>query len=263
MAVNGREHSTIEIPIMDKQIRKLRKLKNKPGALGVGRDAPLWRTRRSIRKARRFGRVLARGKTPDSDMHLKLHVYKNVEEFAGVFFPDFKQPIAKQEALGRVKQMIAQLGYTVVERNETKPWGGFYRLSDDDAGQFIHDFFPGLTLHEARLGRADVRLSPKFLLIAPGTRLSWQYHNRRAERWHFLTAGTYTSSDSDDQPEPTRAPAGTIVQLATSFRHRVTAPNDTDYVLVAEVWQHTDLSQLSDEDDIIRLQDDYSRTLHR
>src|SRR6476620_7284010 len=235
---------------MDKKIQKLRKLKTSPGALGVGRNTPLWRTRHTLRKARRFGRIARRGSNSGSAIYPKLHVYKNVDEFAGTFFPDFKQPIPKQVALGRVKRMIDQLGYTIVERNETKPWGGMYRLSDEDAGQFIHDFFPGLTLHEARLGRPDVRLSPKFLLIAPGSRLSWQYHTRRAERWHFLTGGTYTTSKTDVQPDPTDAPAGSIVQLGTTIRHRVSAPTDTEYVLVAEVWQHTEPAQLSDEDDI-------------
>ena len=244
---------------MDAKIHKLRKLKNKPGALGVGRIAPLWRTRRTIRKARRFGRIMRRVIPAKSPMNPMLHVYKDVDEFAEAFFPDFSTPIPKKVALKRVTQMIDQLGYTIVERDEEKPWGGMYRMSDDEAGQFIHDFFPGLTLDEARLGRPDVRLSPKFLLIAPGTRLSWQYHNRRAERWHFLTGGTYTLSDDDEQPEPTIATAGTILQLATKTRHRVSAPDNSHYVLVAEVWQHTDPNQLSDEQDIIRIQDDYRR----
>lgn len=245
---------------MDVKNKKLRKLKNQPGALGIGRTSPLWRTRRTIRKVRRFGRIL-QGKQPTNLVKdAGLNVYKTVDEFAGTFFPDFTKPITKHDALSRVKQMIEQLGYTVVEANETKPWGGMYRLSDDDAGQFIHDFFPGLSLNEARLGRPDVRLSPKFLLIAPGTRLSWQYHMRRAERWHFLTSGTYTVSKTNDEPEVTVAPAGTITQLAAQTRHRVTSPNQSQYVLVAEVWQHTDPQQLSDEDDIIRLQDDYRRT---
>jgi hypothetical protein len=32
-----------------------------------------------------------------------------------------------------------------------------------------------------------------------------------------------------------------------------------DWGIVAEIWQHTDESNPSDEDDIVRLQDDYSR----
>lgn len=244
---------------MDRKIHKLRKLKDVPGALGVGRNTPFWRTRRGIRKVRRFGRMFRRGGQANPVAYSGLHIYKSVDEFAGTFFPDFSQAITKPEALGRVKEMIGQLGYSITEQDEAKPWGGMYRMPDDEAGQFIHDFFPGLTLDEARLGRSDVRLSPKFLLIAPGTRLSWQYHNRRAERWHFLTGGTYTLSETDDQPEPTTAPAGTIVQLDTRMRHRVSSPDRKQYVLVAEIWQHTDSSKLSDEDDIVRIQDDYKR----
>lgn len=244
---------------MDSKIKKLRKLKNKPGALGVGRSTPLWRTRRGIRKARRFGRVIRRADPTKPHIHPNLHVYKNVEEFVESFFPDFKHGLSKDEALKRVGLMAEQLGYTIVEGDETKPWGGFYRLSDKDAGQFIHDFFPGLTLNEARLGKPDVKLSPKFLLIEPDARLSWQYHHRRAERWHFLTDGTYALSDTDEQPMMINASAGSILQLSAGMRHRVGATNETGYALVAEVWQHTDPAQLSDEDDIVRLQDDYHR----
>lgn len=241
---------------MDAKILKLRKLKNKPGALGVGRSRFLWRTRRRVRKLTHFGQTL-RGLKPR--YRKQLHVYTNVDEFARSFFPDFNQPIAKDAAFERVVEMIGELGYTIVETNESKPWGGFYRLSDGEAAQFIHDFFPGLTLNEARLGSPDVHLSPKFLLLAPGERLSWQYHNRRAERWHFLTDGVYYTSDTDEQPAPTQAPAGTITQLRTGTRHRVASPNIDQYTLVAEVWQHTDPSNFSDEDDIVRLADDYQR----
>lgn len=236
---------------MDSKIHRLRKLKNRPGALGVGRDKFLWRTRRRVRKLTRFGRTVTAGSGP--------HIYKSVDEFAESFFPDFNKAIPRDEAFRQVVAMIGELGYTIVETNESKPWGGMYRLSDGEAGQFIHDFFPGLTLNEARLGRADVHLSPKFLLLAPGARLSWQYHNRRAERWHFLTGGLYYRSQDDIQPEPTVAAAGTIVQLTTGTRHRVASPSDSQYTLVAEVWQHTDPGQFSNEDDIVRLDDDYQR----
>ncbi len=225
----------------------------------MGRGSTLWRTRRHVRKVRRFGRNLRRANSLRPATYKGFHIYKDVDEFAEAFFPDFTRGISKQAALARVKEMIGQLGYSIVEQDEKKPWGGMYRMPDEEAGQFIHDFFPGLTLDEARLGRDDVRLSPKFLLIAPGTRLSWQYHNRRAERWHFLTNGSYTISETNDQPAPTAAPAGTIVQLSAKLRHRVASQDDSQYVLVAEIWQHVDPRELSDENDIIRIQDDFKR----
>jgi hypothetical protein len=32
-----------------------------------------------------------------------------------------------------------------------------------------------------------------------------------------------------------------------------------DYAVVAEIWQHTDINNPSDEDDIVRWQDDFER----
>jgi mannose-6-phosphate isomerase-like protein (cupin superfamily) len=132
-------------------------------------------------------------------------------------------------------------------------------LADGQAERFIAEFFPGLTLHEAKLGQPAVKLSPKFLLVEPGHRLSWQYHHRRAERWHFLTPGAYSKSMQDVAPEPKQARAGTIVQFEEGERHRLCALDDKQYTLVAEIWQHTDESKSSNEADIVRLEDDYRR----
>lgn len=229
------------------------------GALRIGHAAPLWRTRRRLRKIVHTKRRAAK-KHPDIPRHHRLlHVYKNVDEFATTFFPVHDTMVSKARALSRVRHMIRELGYDVVEFDEDKPWGGMYRMHDKQVERFIAEFFPGLTLDEARLGRPSVRLSPKFLLIEPGKRLSWQYHNRRAERWHFLTAGAYSTSMHDSPPEPHNARAGTVVQLAEGERHRLSSPDGKQYTLVAEIWQHTDEIKSSNEADIVRLEDDYRR----
>ena len=54
------------------------------------------------------------------------------------------------------------------------------------------------------------------------------------------------------------AEAGEVVQFAKSERHRLVGAMG-HYTLVAEIWQHTNPEQLSDEADITRLQDDYKR----
>jgi len=101
-------------------------------------------------------------------------------------------------------------------------------------------------------------LSPKILLVSPDQRLSWQYHNRRSERWDFLTKGLYSRSMTDEEGKAILAYTGDMVQFATRERHRLIGNNDT-YVIVAEIWQHTNPEHISDEDDIVRLQDDYNR----
>lgn len=161
-------------------------------------------------------------------------------------------------ALDEIAVRVTAAGYMIVERNDAKPWGGYLRLESNDADKFIQDFFPGLTAHEARLGNDAADLSPKFLYILPSQRLSWQLHHRRAERWVFLTEGAYYKSTIDDHGELIRAQAGHVVQFGREERHRLVGADDRP-TLVAEIWQHTDPAQLSDEDDIVRLADDYQR----
>jgi len=158
-----------------------------------------------------------------------------------------------------MRDVITQLGYTVVDADEKKPWGAYYRFSNEDTARFLKEFFPGLSLRDAKLGHEDTELSPKFLLVSPGQRLSWQLHHRRAERWRFLNEGAYYKSTDDYLGERVVAPADTIVQFQEGERHRLCAFDSQSYTLVAEIWQHTDPNHPSDESDIIRLQDDYSR----
>lgn len=133
-------------------------------------------------------------------------------------------------------------------------------MDSAEAERFINQFFPGLTLQEAQLGMEGAELSPKFMLFAPGTRISWQYHKDRAERWRFITDGGYYKSMTDDMGELQVGKAGDQIQFVKGERHRGCANLDgVSYTLVAEIWQHTNPNSPSSEEDIIRLQDDYSR----
>jgi mannose-6-phosphate isomerase len=168
------------------------------------------------------------------------------------------QSADKIELVDQIEQLAASNNYVTVDRNDTKPWGAYLRFDGKDAGRFIETFFPGLSLAEAQLGIDNAELSPKFLIVSPSQRLSWQKHDRRAERWAFLTDGAYYKSDTDEQGEVVNVKAAEVVQFARGERHRLVGLGDT-YALVAEIWQHSDPEKLSDEDDIIRIQDDYSR----
>lgn len=170
----------------------------------------------------------------------------------------FDATIPKIEVVDTVQQLAESNGYTVVERNDQKPWGAYLRLDNSDADTFVTEFFPGLSPEDARLGIKDAELSPKFLIVSPEQRLSWQLHDRRAERWAFLTGGGYHKSSSDDQGELREALAGDVVQFARGERHRLVGSLGA-YTVVAEIWQHVDVNQPSNEDDIVRLADDYQR----
>lgn len=171
---------------------------------------------------------------------------------------EITKEVVKQTIVSEIAQQIESFGYEIVETNETKPWGAYLRISGDQADAFVQDFFPGLSPEDARLGVENAELSPKILLVSPSQRLSWQYHNRRAERWTFLTEGVYNKSQTDEPGELYTANPGEAVQFGQNERHRLVGMPD-GYTIVAEIWQHTDPSDLSTEDDIVRLADDYSR----
>ena len=102
------------------------------------------------------------------------------------------------------------------------------------------------------------KLSPKILIVKPNARLSWQYHNRRAEIWQVYkgTAGIIRS-DSDIENELKEYNEGDQIILKQGERHRLVGLNETS--VIAEIWQHTDANHPSDEDDIIRVQDYFGR----
>lgn len=157
-----------------------------------------------------------------------------------------------------IARFLAEYGYDISLFDYDKPWGGYTQLANEDADRFLGDFFPGLSPEEARLGNPRAELSPKILAVAPGERLSWQYHDRRAERWMYLTAGGYFRSVTDEQGEMHQAQPGEVVQFARAERHRLVGALG-HYTFVAEIWQHTDPQNLSNEADIVRLADDYKR----
>ena len=169
------------------------------------------------------------------------------------------QELDKVKLLDRIAEKLETAGFTVVDRDDSRPWGGFLRLDSADGDKFIQEFFPQLDHVVARLGNPEAELSPKILLVEPEQRLSWQRHRRRAERWLFLSEGGYHKSrDPDNMGEMIRAKCGDEVQFDAGECHRLVG-GDGAVTLVAEIWQHTDGLHPSDETDIERLQDDYNR----
>lgn len=102
------------------------------------------------------------------------------------------------------------------------------------------------------------KLSPKILIVAPGNRLSGQYHHRRAEIWRVIQgqAGVKRSSNDTEGALEVLNVEDTIT-LNQGERQRLICLDS--YAVIAEIWQHTDDSNPSDEDDIVRVQDDFGR----
>ncbi|MDZ7694681.1 MAG: phosphoheptose isomerase [Balneolaceae bacterium] len=120
---------------------------------------------------------------------------------------------------------------------------------------FADTYFDNMPVDELKISG---KLSPKILIVQPGKRLSWQYHHRRAEIWKVIEGpvGVMTS-DTDEQAQIERFEAGDLVKLKQGERHRLVGLDD--WGILAEIWQHTDPENPSDENDIVRLQDDFGR----
>ena len=153
-----------------------------------------------------------------------------------------------------IQKEIESYGFTIVTKDFERPWGAFLVIKEEEAQDFANRFFNGINVDTLRV---EGKLSPKILIVKPGARLSWQYHNRRAEIWQVFKGEVgIVRSDDDSEGELVRLGKGDQVRLAQGERHRLIGLED--YGIVAEIWQHTD-SLPSDEEDIVRIQDDFSR----
>jgi mannose-6-phosphate isomerase-like protein (cupin superfamily) len=164
----------------------------------------------------------------------------------------------KSKLAAQIASCLEVAGYKITEVDDARPWGMFFRIDESQADRFAAEFFPGLDPEDARLGNSELSLTPKILVHMPGKRNSWQYHHRRAEIWRFLTDGAYQKSTTDDPGDEIIAKAGSVVRFAVGKRHRLIGAKDK-ITFVAEIWQHTDADNLSDETDIVRIEDDFNR----
>ena len=165
------------------------------------------------------------------------------------------QKETRAELFQTVANYLASLKLKVAAKDFERPWGGFYVIDEQQAQHFSKLFFPDVEFSDLQISG---KLSPKILMVAPNKRLSWQYHNRRAEIWKLIggTAGVVTSA-TDEQGPLLVLREQEIIQLAQGQRHRLVGVDG--WGVIAEIWRHTDARHPSDENDIIRLQDDFGR----
>ena len=168
---------------------------------------------------------------------------------------NFKDETPKELVFEHIAEHLHLKNLKINKQDNTRPWGGFFVIEETEAEKFINLYFPNLTKEQLNISG---KLSPKILVVAPKKRLSWQYHHRRAEIWKLIggTAGVVISN-TDEEKETTHLNIGDIILLKQGERHRLIGLDR--WGIVAEIWQHTDSANPSDEDDIIRLQDDFGR----
>ena len=154
-----------------------------------------------------------------------------------------------------IAEILSEQKLTVVSSDFTRPWGGFFVIDENQAQEFANLYFDGLDVSGLRVSG---KLSPKILLVKPEARLSWQYHHRRKETWCVVNGPVGIARSLTDEQGPVKTfETGNKVVMEKGERHRLIGLKT--WGVVAEFWQHTDLNHPSDEEDIIRVQDDYKR----
>lgn len=131
------------------------------------------------------------------------------------------------QMVGKLAGKVVQepIRYTVGER-DVRPWGSWEVLATG----------VGYTL--------------KRIVVDPDRRLSLQYHQFRAEHW-TVVQGT-AEAEIDGVPFPLKA--GEHIYVPLSAHHRIKNVGDTPMVFL-----EVQVGEYLDEQDIIRLQDDYAR----
>jgi mannose-6-phosphate isomerase len=161
----------------------------------------------------------------------------------------------KDQIIETVKEELRLQGLKISTFDFDRPWGGFFVIVEEQAEKFIATYFSHLKKEDVAIAG---KLSPKILLVAPEKRLSWQYHHRRAEIWKLIGGeAAVVVSDNDEENETINLSKGDIIELKQGERHRLVGTNG--WGIIAEIWRHTDANNPSNEDDIVRLQDDFGR----
>jgi mannose-6-phosphate isomerase len=109
---------------------------------------------------------------------------------------------------------------------EERPWGRYFVLHDE----------PNYKL--------------KRIEVEPNQRLSYQYHSKRSEAW-TIVAGTAQITINDELFIKEK---GETVLISLGAKHRI-ANNSNELLVFIEV----QTGEYFGEDDIIRIEDDYSR----
>jgi len=161
----------------------------------------------------------------------------------------------KLEAVQEVAEYFIGSGYKIIDMDLRRPWGFYFYFDPNQTSKFAKEFFDNVKLEGIDTA---LPLQPKVLVFEPNKRVSWQYHNRRSEIWRCITTDCTVITSKTDEPGPTKLiKYGDVTNFTKGLRHRGGA--NSDWGAVAEIWQHTDPQNPSNEEDIVRLQDDFGR----
>ena len=155
----------------------------------------------------------------------------------------------------KIQKEVEDLGFKILSKDFNRPWGGFLVIDENQSQEFSNTFFSGIDVNTLKISG---KLSPKILIVKPHSKLSWQYHHRRAEIWKVYKGKVGVSRSLNDIENPkTILNEKDQITLKQGERHRLIGLDD--YAVISEIWQHTDPGNPSNEDDIVRISDDYGR----
>ena len=159
------------------------------------------------------------------------------------------------DLFNKISEKLKFQNLNIVDKDTERPWGGFFVISEYNSQDFANIYFDGLEIDKIK---TSGKLSPKILVIEPNKRLSWQYHHRRSEIWKVESGKIKVVTSKDDiERNEVLLKEGDEINISQGERHRIIGTDD--YAVVAEIWVHTDKDNPSDEDDIVRIQDDFNR----
>ncbi len=163
--------------------------------------------------------------------------------------------LTKNEVFQQIQNYLAQQGFIVSKSDQTRPWGGFFVIDENQSEKFIDFFFEDVPDSDKS---SEGKISPKILVVEKEKRLSWQYHHRRAELWKVISGevGVVTSENDEETGIHTKK-EGDVIVLKKGERHRLIGLES--WGVLAEIWKHTEKLFPSDEEDIVRVQDDFGR----
>lgn len=111
--------------------------------------------------------------------------------------------------------------------HDVRPWGEYFVLEDAPT-------------HKV-----------KRIVVKPGGRLSYQYHQHREERWIIVQGEAIITLDGEEQLYK----EGAVAQIPLGAKHRIQNRSSKDLVFV-----EVQLGTYFGEDDIVRIEDDYQRS---
>lgn len=162
----------------------------------------------------------------------------------------------KDQIYIKIQKELSDKNLQIAGEDFERPWGGFFKISNGSLTDFLEIYFSGV---ELPFEISKLNVSPKILAVAPGKKLSWQSHERRAELWRIVKGpvGIYTSP-TDVQPDEMKiCNDNEIIEMELGTRHRLVGLDE--WGIVAEIWIHKFPGNPSDEDDIRRIEDDFGR----